>query len=77
MHNKKSELPIFSTFWFSNVLRTIKYIHISKKINLEKKNLVKEIKDQPTKHITDYYYTPKSSPTVYISEQIFPQRVCK
>tara|TARA_Y100000996_G_scaffold409594_1_gene390524 strand:- start:558 stop:1691 length:1134 start_codon:yes stop_codon:yes gene_type:complete len=45
-------------FWFSNVLRTIKYIYISKKIKSENKILNNDIKNSSTEHITDYFYTP-------------------
>ncbi len=47
-------------FWSSNVLRTIKYIHISQKLKKAKKKLLSnDLKDNKTEHITDYYFTSK------------------
>ena len=47
-------------FWTSNVLRTIKYLFVSYKLNKAKqKSLVNNFSKKETEHITDYYFTPQ------------------
>ena len=61
--DKKSSIKLIEFlkkyFWSSNILRTGKYLYVSYKLKKSKKLLFNYSKDNKTKHITDYYFTPQ------------------
>jgi len=66
-------------FWTSNVLRTIKYLYVSKNIRDEKKLFFINDNISLPKHITDYYYTPihQQEAGIFFLEKIITENLDK